>query len=108
MRDDLPAVLSINQKFGQSCQRDRFRLFEKSVNGMLENVFGTWPPIRRPEIAENADNGRDDKRAGVVVDRLENVDPDDSLRVGGVEVNDVVGAVPGNRVQQVFNKRPVW
>ena len=43
----------------------------------------------------------------IFVDGLQNIQPEDTRWVGRIEINDIVGTVARNRVEQVVNERPM-
>src|SRR3984885_8515933 len=99
MFENALAVPVIDEGFGKSFQGEGFGLFQQRIDGVFQNVLRPRAPIVRPEVPENADDGGDDKGPLAWINRLQNVQTNDVSRGGRVDVDDVVGAVPGNDVE---------
>ena len=97
----------IDQELWQSGQSNRLGLFKKGIDGVLQDVLGARAPVVGVEIPQNADQGGNNKRALAAVNRLQDVEADDAVSVGRVEVNNIVGTRAGDGLEEVFNKGTV-
>ena len=54
-RENAAAVVFVDKELRQGEQCNRLGLFEEGIDTVLKDVFGSWTPVVRPEIAQDAE-----------------------------------------------------
>ena len=70
----------------------------------MEDVLEARPPGVMPDVFEGCHCSSGDEGAGFLWRGFKDVEPDGVRGVGRIEVDDVVGAVSGNVMEQLFGK----
>ncbi len=71
---------------------------------MLQDVLGARPPVMGPQVSEDADEGRDNKRILAAVDRFLDSEANHALGMRRINVDDIVRSVPRNGIEEILNE----
>ena len=85
-------------------EQGRARNVEQGAHRIGENVIEPWPPAVRPDMPEGGHHAVGDDRLEIVRHAREGIEADRPLKVGGVEVDEIIRARAGDMRERGFGE----
>ena len=107
MRDERHPEGLVDEQTGEH-EQGRTRNVEQGAHGVGENVIEPRPPAVRPDMPEGRHDAVSDDRLEIIRDARQGIEADRPLKIGGVEVKEVIRARPGDMREGSFGQVAMW